>query len=139
MSGAEALYDQRIKALAALPAPPKLERPDASARTDNPLCGDRAIVAIQVSDGMVTGLSHEIRGCLLCRASAGLAASGVPGMPVDKAARLAGLLEDYLRGTGAPPAGGWDAFEPLRAHPGRHTCALLPLQALRQAIEDGRF
>jgi nitrogen fixation NifU-like protein len=139
MSGAEALYDQRIKALAALPAPAKLERADASARVDNPLCGDRAIIAVRLDAGRVAELSHEIRGCLICRASAGLAAKNVPGMTEDAAKRLGAALKDYLTGSGEAPAGGWDAFQPLRAHPGRHTCALLPLQALQQALEGGKF
>ena len=139
MTGADALYDQTIKTLAASPAPPQPDRIDATARADNPLCGDRATVTVQVEDDKVASVSHQIRGCLLCRASASLLANSVPGLRIEDAKNLAQSVKDYLAGTELPPTGGWEAFLPLRSHPARHTCALLPLQALRQALTAGKF
>ena len=139
MSGADALYDQRIKALAAREPSPAPERIDASARADNPLCGDRATVTLQIDDGKITGLSHQVRGCLICRAAANVAAGSVPGMTTETAKEMGRILKDYLNGAAPPPAEGWEAFLPLRAHPARHTCALLPLQALRDALKAGGF
>jgi NifU-like protein involved in Fe-S cluster formation len=39
--------------------------------------------------------------------------------------------------TGGPvPAPGYAAFDGVAAHPGRHVCVLLPVEAVLKALED---
>ena len=42
----------------------------ASITLDNPLCGDRVTLDLEKSDGTVKAIGHEVKGCLLCAASA---------------------------------------------------------------------
>ena len=62
------LYQKEILALAKQGSTPeRLDAPDASARVDNALCGDRVTIDVTVSDGKITGLGHKVQGCALCR------------------------------------------------------------------------
>ncbi len=66
------LYQERIVALAkAKTGAGKLTAPTKTARRDNPLCGDRVIIDVKVDDaGKIAEIGHQVRGCLLCQASA---------------------------------------------------------------------
>ena len=48
----------------------RLPDADASATVDNPLCGDRVTLDLKITDGKITAIGHDVRGCLLCEASA---------------------------------------------------------------------
>src|SRR3954452_25073891 len=48
----------------------RLESAAASITLDNPLCGDRVTLDLAENDGMVRAIRHQVKGCLLCAASA---------------------------------------------------------------------
>lgn len=127
------LYQQAIKDLAARPAA-RLAAPDGTATQDNPLCGDRVSLDVTVADGRVTGLGHLTKGCLLCKAAAGVAAEQVPGLTVAQAASLADQVQAMLKHGELPPLPGLAAFEAVRPHKSRHGCVLLPFKALVKAL-----
>jgi len=65
------LYQARIVALAKSKAGAgKLAAPTKSARRDNPLCGDRVTIDVTLDGGKIAEIAHQVRGCLLCQASA---------------------------------------------------------------------
>jgi hypothetical protein len=66
------LYQTRIVALAkSKTGAGKLAAPTKSARRDNPLCGDRVTIDVKLDDtGHIAEIAHQVRGCLLCQASA---------------------------------------------------------------------
>jgi nitrogen fixation protein NifU and related proteins len=116
----------------------RLEPPARTATLDNPLCGDRASVEVRLSGETVEALAHHVRGCVLLEASASLLGRAAVGRtaPEIRAARdaLLALLRD---GRPAPegPFAGLSAFAPVRLVPSRHSCVLLPFDALRAALE----
>ena len=65
----------------------RLEQPQASATVDNPLCGDRVTVDLDLADGRVRAVGHKVRGCLLCQAAAAVIAARAPGADGGRAAR----------------------------------------------------
>ena len=79
------LYQDRIVALAkAKTGAGKLAAPTKSARRDNPLCGDRVTIDVRLDDkGHIAEIAHQVRGCLLCQASASALSSVAVGR--DKA------------------------------------------------------
>ena len=79
----DALYHDRIVALAKSRAGAgKLEAPTASARRDNPLCGDRVTMDVRLDDqDRIVELAHQVRGCALCQASAVALAARATGLP----------------------------------------------------------
>lgn len=140
MSAAE-LYQAAIKSLAqADTGHGRLEAPGGRALVDNPLCGDRIEIDVDLADGRIAELAHRVKGCLLCRASASVVGRCAPGATVQEIERVAGSLEAMLEAS-APPPPGWEsrwealaAFTPVRGHRSRYGCVMLPLRALREAL-----
>ena len=67
----DALYHQAILELAKRGREAsRLETPQARVTVDNPLCGDRVTLELNLADGRVSEVGHRVRGCLLCQAAA---------------------------------------------------------------------
>ncbi|EME70737.1 Fe-S cluster formation NifU-like protein [Paramagnetospirillum caucaseum] len=129
----EELYGEAIKDLAAR-EPVVLDGADASATLDNPLCGDRVTLDVRMEGGRVAAIGHRVKGCLLCKAAATLAAGTAPGLGAEGAARLLDQVSNMLK-TGAEPAlPALAAFIPVRPHKSRHACVLLPFKALAKVL-----
>jgi len=115
----------------------RLETPDASVSIDNPLCGDRVTMDVQMGDGYLRGVAHQVRGCLLCEAAASVIAANAVGETV--AELLA--VEEALRGA---LAGGFNGrhmpwqdlamFAPVAGYRSRHRCVTLAFEALASAM-----
>lgn len=130
------LYQERIVALAkAKTGAGKLENPTKTARRDNPLCGDRVILDVRLDgEGRIAEIGHQVRGCLLCQASASALSSVAVGRD---AAGIAELRHDAERALGREPGETHEpfaAFAPVAAHKSRQECVLLPLEALKDAL-----
>ena len=119
------LYQDRIVALAKT----------KSARRDNPLCGDRVTIDVRLDDrGRIAEIAHQVRGCLLCQASASALSSVAVGR--DKAG-IDVLRHDAERAIGreeGEAAEPFAAFAPVKSHKSRHECVLLPFEALAEAL-----
>ena len=130
------LYQDRIVSLAkAKTGAGKLASPTKSARRDNPLCGDRVTIDVRLDDkGHIAEIAHQVRGCLLCQASASALSSVAVGR--DKAG-IEVLRHDAERAIGREmgvPGEPFVAFAPVRSHKSRHECVLLPFEALQDAL-----
>ena len=134
----EDLYHARLVGLAREAAGAgTLERPDASATLDSPLCGDEVTVHVKLAEGRVVALAHRVRGCVLCQAAASVIGRAAPGAtPGDIRAARARLADMLERGGPAPEGRFADlsAFKPAAAVPSRRGCVLLPFDALEQAL-----
>jgi nitrogen fixation NifU-like protein len=118
----------------------RLAEPDASAMVDNPLCGDRITVDLQLADGRIAALGYEVKACVLCQASASLIGAHATGASDAEIQEVERAVAAMLRGKGEAPGGEWAdyaRFAPVRAHKSRHECVMLPFQALRQAFASG--
>jgi nitrogen fixation protein NifU and related proteins len=117
----------------------RLEAPQASVTVDNPLCGDRVTLDLNLADGRVREVGHRVRGCLLCQAAAAAIGRRAPGATPAALRIVARDLGEAL--AGAPEAAGksWPelaAFAPVHAHKSRHECVLLPFEALIGALDQ---
>lgn len=112
------------------------EMPGATSRAShkNPVCGDEITVMVAAHDGMVTDTAFRGRGCSIATASASMMTDVVRDMPVSEALLLSDAVERMLAGgTVELP----EALTPLRGvapFAGRHGCARMPWQALREAL-----
>jgi len=130
------LYQDRIVALAkAKTGAGKLSAPTRSARRDNPLCGDRVTIDVRLDgDGRIAEIAQQVRGCLLCQASASALASVAVGR--DRAG-IEAVRHDAEKAIGradGQPEEPFAAFAPVKAHKARHECVLLPIEALQDAL-----
>ena len=130
------IYQDRIVALAkAKTGAGRLEAPTKSARRDNPLCGDRVTIDVKLDgQGRITEIAHQVRGCLLCQASA----SALSAVAVGRdAAGIVEVRRDAERALGreaGEPHEPFAAFVPVASHKSRQECVLLPFEALKDAL-----
>ena len=125
----------------------KPERFDASARGDNPMCGDRVQVFVGYApDGSIADASFDARGCAISIASADLMAESVIGRTQADARALFAAFRDMAR-TGVCPACDAALAEPLERlaplsgvheYPSRVKCATLPWHALVAALDGSQ-
>ena len=109
----------------------------ASVTVDNPLCGDRVTLDLEKNEGKVKAIGHEVKGCLLCAASAAtIAAFGQNRSPSElreMAVAAKALMKD---GTPVPERfAGRRVFTPVHSAKSRRDCVLLPFEALSKALD----
>lgn len=116
---------------------------DASAKGDNPMCGDRVEVFVRRdADGAIADLGFEARGCAISVASADLMAEVARGRTPEQARALFSQFRDMAR-TGET-AGDDPALERLaplagvHEFPSRIKCATLPWHALVAALNGAK-
>ena len=114
----------------------RLDAPNGSATADNPLCGDRVTMDVRVDGGRVTALGHQVRGCLLCEAAASAIGAHATGATRAELAAAFEAAKAMLKGAdhATPHWPEMDAFAPVRPHRSRHSCVLLPFEALTKAL-----
>jgi len=112
-----------------------LPAPDGMGTAHNPACGDRLTVSVALAEGRIVALAHDTHACVLTQASAALLARTATGKDRAGLERLSADLRAMLAGA-PPPAPGYEAFDGVAAHAGRHTCVLLPVEAALRALED---
>jgi len=122
----------------------RLETFDATAKGDNPMCGDRVQVWVKYGPGdTIADTGFEARGCAISIASADLMADTVQGRGKSDTKRLFEAFREMAR-TGICPACDSDLAEPMERlqplagvheYPSRVKCATLAWHALLAAIE----
>ncbi len=118
----------------------RLAAPEVSATADNPLCGDRVTMDVAFSGGGIGQVRHHTRGCVLCKAAAGLLAAKAEGGSRAQVAVAEAQVRAMLE-QGARLHGAWQelaAFAPVAPHKSRHGCVLLPFRALADALAKPR-
>ncbi|MBI5466975.1 MAG: SUF system NifU family Fe-S cluster assembly protein [Candidatus Kerfeldbacteria bacterium] len=90
------------------------------AHAANPLCGDELDVKLAVTDGQVTDMKFQGRGCTISIASASMLSEHVKGMAVTDVAAMSNDAAVALLGVPINPA--------------RLKCATLALEAIQQAV-----
>lgn len=117
----------------------RLETPDASATVDNPLCGDRVTLDLNLADGRVREVGQRVRGCLLCQAAAAAIEARAPGETPPALRQVAKELADAIASAPEQTGDLWpelQVFAPVHAHRSRHDCVLLPFEALVKALDQ---
>lgn len=115
----------------------RLARPDRSVTLDNPLCGDRVTLDLALDGERIASVGHQVRGCLLCEASAETIARQAPGKTRTEIADATAAVAAILKKAAPAPAGDWSSlavFAPVHRVKSRQDCVLLPFEALAKAL-----
>jgi nitrogen fixation NifU-like protein len=115
------------------------EIPDAdrTANGDNPLCGDRLTVYVNVRGGEIRDIGFVGNGCAISTASASLMTEALLGKTEQEADALFERFHDLVAGTGRAARGSLgklDAFAGVREFPVRVKCATLAWHTVRTAL-----
>lgn len=117
----------------------RLEAFDATAKGDNPMCGDRVTVWLKLAaDGTIAETGYDARGCEISKASADLMVEAVQGhSPADTRAMF-NRFRTMVQGGECPACAEFEPLKPLaavHAYPSRIKCATLPWHAMVAALE----
>jgi len=123
-------------------APLHARRPaefDASAKGDNPMCGDRVQVFVRCNAGRVAEAGFEARGCEISIASADLMCEAVSNQPLGHIRALSEQVAAMAR-TGRCDAcdealRGAHPLSAVHEYPSRVKCVTLPWNALLAALD----
>ena len=124
----------------------RLDTFDASARGDNPMCGDRIEVWVKMSANRIDRVGFEARGCAISIASADLMVETVRDRGTADTIALFEAFRTMARTGGCPDCPD-ELAEPLRhlaplagvhEYPSRVKCATLPWHALIAALNGSK-
>lgn len=135
----EELYQKALLRLAASAhGSGRLHGACCSGREANAMCGDSVIFDARVDDTRrIVEMANDLKGCVLVQASASLLAEHAVGRTEAEIAALRKDVAAMLDG-GDVPGGVWagyEVFKPAAAYRSRHSCVLLPIDALAKALE----
>jgi len=115
----------------------RLDKVDSKATASNPLCGDQVTVELTIEGGVIQRMSHQVRGCVLCKASSSHLAFLAKGLTLGKLRDMRQDLNNALKTQDLEPADFPEThsfFSPVRSHKSRHSCVLLPYDATIDAL-----
>jgi nitrogen fixation NifU-like protein len=124
----------------------RLEQFDATAKGDNPMCGDRVQVWLKFDADSIGRVGFEARGCAISIASADLMAESVQGRAKADTRALFAAFREMAR-SGACPDCAAELSEPMERlaplagvheYPSRVKCATLPWHALIAALDGAK-
>ncbi|MFC4776343.1 Fe-S cluster assembly sulfur transfer protein SufU [Paenibacillus sp. GCM10023252] len=107
---------------------------------NNPTCGDRITLQLQVVEGTVTDAKFSGEGCSISLSSASMMTEAVKGKTFDEALELADKFSGLMKGEPVE----FDDYEDIEAlsgvnkFPARIKCATLAWNALRKGIDSNR-
>jgi nitrogen fixation NifU-like protein len=109
------------------------------AEGNNPLCGDKVTVLLDLADGRIRDLAFQGAGCAISTASASLMTEALKGQTVEEARRLFHVFQDLVTtgaGAGSPELGKLAVFTGVREYPMRVKCATLAWHTLLAALSS---
>lgn len=142
-AGFEELHDLYSKVLRDLARNPahrgRLENPTAAARGDNPMCGDRVELSLNLSGETITEAMFQGRGCEISQASAALLTELVRGKSPTQASALSEAVTRLARGeemgAASPELERLAILSVVQKFPSRVKCATLAWRALDAALD----
>jgi nitrogen fixation NifU-like protein len=117
-----------------------LDEDSVTVNLNNPTCGDRIRLQLQMEDGVVKLAKYTGEGCSISMSSASMMTDAIRGKTLDEALGMAEKFSALMQGQPVE----FEEYEDLEAlsgvskFPARIKCATLAWNALRKGIEAGR-
>ncbi|MDQ0430338.1 nitrogen fixation NifU-like protein [Planomicrobium stackebrandtii] len=106
---------------------------------NNPTCGDRIHLTLQVEDGIVKDAKFDGEGCSISMASASMMTQAVKGQEIDTALKLSGIFSDMMLGKDYDDSidlGDIEALQGVSQFPARIKCATLAWKAMEKGVQN---
>ncbi|MCT2535921.1 SUF system NifU family Fe-S cluster assembly protein [Aquibacillus koreensis] len=105
---------------------------------NNPTCGDRIQIHLQIEDGKVEDAKFEGEGCSISLSSASMMTQAIKGQPVEDALKMSKLFSDMMLGEEIDPEGlelgDIEALQGVAKFPARIKCATLAWKAMEKGV-----
>ncbi|GGN92108.1 Fe-S cluster assembly sulfur transfer protein SufU [Saccharibacillus kuerlensis] len=115
----------------------KFEEEGVTIDLNNPTCGDKISLQLQLEDGIVKNARYTGDGCSISMSSASMMTEAVKGRTLPQALELAERFSSLMKGEDVE----FEEYEDIEAlsgvnkFPARIKCATLAWNALRKGIE----
>jgi len=107
---------------------------------NNPTCGDRILLTMQVEDGVVVDTKFDGEGCSISMSSASMMTQAIKGKSVDEALELSKTFSDMIQGkdySDDMDLGDIEALQGVNKFPARIKCATLAWKAMEKGMKEG--
>ncbi|HLS36122.1 MAG TPA: SUF system NifU family Fe-S cluster assembly protein [Bacillota bacterium] len=114
-----------------------LDDETVSFEMNNPSCGDRIMVHLDVNDGIVTDIKFEGEGCSISMASASMMTEAVKGGKVDEGLKMSETFSQMMLGedVNINELGDIAALQGVSQFPARIDCATLAWKAFEKSVD----
>lgn len=107
---------------------------------NNPTCGDRIHLTLQVEDGVVQAAKFDGEGCSISMSSASMMTELVKGKKVEEALELADIFSKMMLGEDYDDEkydlGDVEALQGVAKFPARIKCATLAWKAMEKGVKE---
>lgn len=118
----------------------ELEGEAVTVHLNNPSCGDKIQLQLQVEDGKVRAARFQGEGCSISLASASMMTSAVTGKEVEEALDMADQFSSMMQGEDAEfDYEDLEALSGVSKFPARIRCATLAWNALKQGVMESKY
>lgn len=111
-----------------------------SVELNNPTCGDRISLQMNVENGMIKDAKFQGEGCSISLASASMMTESIKGQTVDRSLHLVDLFSRMMQGeeidTEEFPLEDIEALTGVAKFPARIKCATLAWKALEKGVKQ---
>jgi nitrogen fixation NifU-like protein len=117
----------------------ELQEGSVTVNLNNPTCGDRISLQLQLEDGIVRDVKFTGEGCSISMSSASMMTEAIKGKTSAQALELADKFSALMKGEDVQ----FDDYEDVEAlsgvnkFPARIKCATLAWNAMRKGVEHG--
>ncbi|WP_203334312.1 Fe-S cluster assembly sulfur transfer protein SufU [Planococcus beigongshangi] len=116
-----------------------IENDSINIEMNNPTCGDRIHLTLQVEDGIVKDAKFDGEGCSISMASASMMTQAVKGKEVETALGLSQTFSDMMLGKDYDDSldlGDIEALQGVSQFPARIKCATLAWKAMEKGVHE---
>ncbi|WP_226035944.1 Fe-S cluster assembly sulfur transfer protein SufU [Aquibacillus saliphilus] len=107
---------------------------------NNPTCGDRIQIHLQVNNGKVEDAKFEGEGCSISLSSASMMTQAIKGKNIDEALKMSKIFSDMMLGEEIDEdeidLGDIEALQGVSKFPARIKCATLAWKAMEKGIDE---
>ncbi|WP_096436751.1 Fe-S cluster assembly sulfur transfer protein SufU [Alteribacter populi] len=118
----------------------ELEGDSLTVNMNNPTCGDRIQLQMQVEDGKISDAKFVGEGCSISLSSASMMTQAVKGLPVEDAMKMSEIFSDLMLGKdvdfGDIDLGDIEALQGVAKFPARIKCATLAWKAMEKGLKE---
>lgn len=107
---------------------------------NNPTCGDRIMLYLQVEDNRVKDVKFEGEGCSISMSSASMMTQAIKGKTVEEALKMSEFFSKMMIGEkidiGELDLADIEALQGVSKFPARIKCATLAWQAMEKGVKE---
>ncbi|MFD1020484.1 Fe-S cluster assembly sulfur transfer protein SufU [Thalassobacillus hwangdonensis] len=107
---------------------------------NNPTCGDRIQLQLQVEDGIVKDAKFDGEGCSISMSSASMMTQAIKGKKIEDAMKMSELFSDMMLGKDVDveelDLGDIEALQGVAKFPARIKCATLAWKAMEKGVDE---